>query len=585
MKAPKFLSICLCVSSFFALVGTGASAQSAPIEPAQMPGRTSFYFLWRGLPSAEARKTNALLSLWDDPDFAPVRSGIIESFANHAGNDEAKKQMARQTFEDFATLLENPLIFGFLGKPDTQAQTPAAKWRGVFFIYDRTGKEALLTKTVLAMRAQSKKPPQIFQVTIADVPALKIEHDSGASYWMETGKYAISANDPAVLEEIVPILLKKSAAPSALATSAEFQEAQPLLGSGLFEFFLRVPHTKDFSADNNVKGFKIAPLLNAVKLDSIRSVAGHATLEGLRTRLQGAVLGDPSPSTLFDIWAQGKSAPASLNFVSPETVSYNSGHLNLLALYEISKRAMLMYLPPNQQGGSNLIESIAQSRLGMPIPDALSLFTGEFASIQTSPSLDAAKQGYVLQINKKPETLKLLHTLLSDRIESEKTENDVTFLKISLSGAQSTSGTAQWNFYHVAVTADTVLASSRSETLRQLLAQRKTPIPGNEYSTLPKFQSARTQFPAELSSISFLDFQKLDWQAVKDKWLNDARNATQKEKAATNGSDSSKSQNKSPEIPAWLSNTNPQVFSRHLHYMSGASWKDTKGLHFDQWIE
>ena len=585
MKAPKFLSICLCVSSFFAFVCTGASAQSAPIEPAQMPARTSFYFLWRGLPSAEARKSNALLSLWDDPDFAPVRSGIIESFANHAGNDEAKKQMARQTFDDFATLLENPFIFGFLGKPDTQAQTPAAKWHGVFFIYDRTGKEALLTKTVLAMRAQSNKPPQISQVTIADVPALKIEHSSGSNYWVETGKYAVSANDPAVLEEILPILLKKSAAPSALATSSEFQEAQPLLGSGLFEFFLRVPHTKDFSADNNVKGFKIAPLLNAVKLDFIRSVAGHATLEGSRTRLQGAVLGDPSPSTLFDIWAQGKSAPASLSFISPETVSYNSGHLNLLALYEIAKRAMLMYLPPNQQGGSNLIEAIAQSRLGMPIPDALSLFTGEFASIQTSPSLDAAKQSYVLQINKKPETLKLLHTLLSDRIESEKTENDVTFLKISLSGTQNASGTAQWNFYHVAVTPDAVLASSRNETLRQLLAQRKTAISGNEFSTLPKFQSARTQFPAELSSISFLDFQKLDWQAVKDKWLNDARNAAQKKKTATNNSDSSKSQKDSPEIPAWLSNTNPQVFSHHLHYMSGASWKDTKGLHFDQWIE
>ncbi|HMI50485.1 MAG TPA: hypothetical protein VK525_03160 [Candidatus Saccharimonadales bacterium] len=584
MKARKLVSISLLIFAFLSLAGA-ACPQTAPLEPAQMPARTSFYFLWRGLPSAEARKSSALFSLWDDPDFAPMRSGIIESFANHAGKDEAKKQMARQSFDDFATLLENPFVFGFLGKPDSVVKSSGAKWQGIFFVYDRSGKEALLTKTVLAMRAQGQETPQISQVTIADVPALKIERKTGASYWVETGKYAVSANDPAVLEEILPVLLHKSAPPATLTASAEFQEAQPLLGSGLFEFFLRIPRIKEFPADNSVKGFKIAPLLDALKLDSVHSVAGHATLEGGRTRLQGAVLGDPSPSTLFDIWSQAKSAPASLSFVSPDTVSYNSGQFNLLALYEIAKRAMRMYMPPSPQGGPDLIESIAQSRLGMSIPDALGLFTGEFASIQTSPSLDAAKQSYVLKITKKPETLKLLRTILSDRVESEKTENDVTFLKISLSGSQTASGTAQWNFYHVAVTPDMLLASSRSETLRQLLAERRTSVPGNEYSTLPKFQSARSQFPAELSSISFLDFQRLDWQAVKDKWLTDAKSAARKKKTVAQGGEAAKQQPEGVAIPNWLSSANPQVLSHHLHFMAGASWKDAKGLHFDQWIE
>jgi len=116
---------------------------------------------------------------------------------------------------------------------------------------------------------------------------------------------------------------------------------------------------------------KIQPALNALKLDSIHSIAGHATIEGARTRLQGAVLGDASPGTLFDIWGQSKSTPTSLEFISADTVSYSTGQINLLGIYEIAKRTMRMYMPPGQQGGPDLIESMAQSRLGMSIPDIL----------------------------------------------------------------------------------------------------------------------------------------------------------------------------------------------------------------------
>jgi hypothetical protein len=34
-----------------------------------------------------------------------------------------------------------------------------------------------------------------------------------------------------------------------------------------------------------------------------------------------------------------------------------------------------------------------------------------------------------------------------------------------------------------------------------------------------------------------------------------------------------------------LTDANPQVFPRHLHFMAGASWKDAKGIHFDSWLE
>jgi hypothetical protein len=39
------------------------------------------------------------------------------------------------------------------------------------------------------------------------------------------------------------------------------------------------------------------------------------------------------------------------------------------------------------------------------------------------------------------------------------------------------------------------------------------------------------------------------------------------------------------KTPDWLTNLNPDVFPRHLHFVAGASWKDSKGIHIDEWLE
>src|SRR6267154_795211 len=108
--------------------------------------------------------------------------------------------------------------------------------------------------------------------------------------------------------------------------------------------------------------------------------------------------------------------------------------------------------PQTQQGNADLIETLAQQKLGMPVPDALALLTGEFASMQTSPSMDSTKQVYFFGIRNKPETLKLMRTVLSEQLTSERNEGEITFLKISLGGKQSGAGSAQWNFFNLAVT-------------------------------------------------------------------------------------------------------------------------------------
>lgn len=569
------------------LLLTPRLAAQSPLEPAQLPSRTAFYFIWRGTPTGDVRKANSLLALWDDPDFAPVRSAMFESMSSSAGSgkDASKPALTREEAEEYSLLLENAFVAGYLSKPQSKMTASAAPpkptdhpYNGLFFVYNRTGKEALLSKAVLRMRGQEKELPQISQVTIAGVPALKVDRKASTTYWVEHGKYAASASDRSVLEEILGRLEGKSADASSLAQSAAYKEAQPQLGGGLLEFFAVIPNLKELPADASTNGVKLAPVLGALKLEAIHSFGGRVTLEGSKTHFQAAILGDTSSGSLFDLWSESQQSPASLSLLPSTAISYSEGRFDLPAFYEILKRGVAAAMPAGAQNGTAMIEALAQSRLGMPISDALALPSGEFASIQLSPSLDPQKSLYILGIRKKPETLKLMRTIFSDQISSERTEGDTTFLKISLHGGQGSKGVTQWDFYHVAVTPDFLLAASRADTLHDLLATRAT-ASSSSPAFPPQFQAARAKYPEKLNGLNYFDYQKVDWPAVKARSIEEAKKisetqtATAQQKAAA------------AKIPSILNNANPQVFSKHLHFMAGASWKDAKGIHFDQWLE
>jgi hypothetical protein len=567
------------------LFGVRTLAQ-APLEPAQMPSRTAFYFIWRGTPAGDAKKTNALLALWNDPDFAPVRAAMFENMTSQSEKDTSKPVLTREEAEQYSSLLENAFVIGYLSKPEAKMTASAAPpkpaehpWNGLFFVYDRTGKEGLLSKAVLRLRGQEKEIPKVSEINVAGVAALKVERTSGVTYWVEHGKYAASASESSVLEDILARLEGKAAGAASLAQSDAYKEALPQLGGGVVEFFARIPNLKDVAPDASASGFKLAPVLDAMKLDAIHSLCGRVTLDGSKTRVQGAILGDTAPGTLFDLWGNGQQSPPSLALLPSGAISYSETQFNLVGFYEILMRAVSAVMPPGQKGGGGMIEALAQSRLGMSITDALGLLSGEFASMQLNPTLDPQKTIYAVGIRKKPETIKLIHTIFSDQVTSERNEGDTTFLKISLSGGQGGAGVAQWNFYHLAVTPDFVLAAGHSETLHDLLAARSAAAadPGPRAAT--PFQAARANYPAKLVGVNYFDFQKVDWQAVKDRWVVEAKKASAK--AGSAGSP----KGVSVKVPDLLTTVNPQVFPRHLHFMAGASWKDAKGIHFDQWLE
>src|SRR4029077_19435026 len=132
-------------------------------------------------------------------------------------------------------------------------------------------------------------------------------------------------------------------------------------------------------------------------------------------------------------------------------------------------------------------------------------------------------------------------------------------------------GVAQWDFRYLAVTQEFILAASRSETLHELLAAR-TPLVTSGLPAIGAFQAARSTYPEKLNAVNYFDFARLDWLALKDRWVEESKKVS----AASHASGSQKSA--TSKVPDLLTNVNPQVFPRHLHFMAGASWKDAKGI-------
>jgi len=67
-----------------------------------------------------------------------------------------------------------------------------------------------------------------------------------------------------------------------------------------------------------------------------------------------------------------------------------------------------------------------------------------------------------------------------------------------------------------------VLGANRIETLREVLSSRARASAAG-LATVPQFQARRAQFPENLIGLGYFDFQKVDWQALKDRWIEEAK--------------------------------------------------------------
>jgi len=564
------------------------AAAQVPIEPAKLPARTTFYVAWHGMPPGDARKANSLFALWDDPALAPTRDALAQEFVQNHSKDKSAVQLSRADLDQFASLFDNAFIVGYLPEPKNRVSASASsegkklQWNGMFFVFDHTGKETLMLKLFLGLRLQ-KDAPEPSPVTIAGVPVTKFTYKNSSNnsfYWADKGKYTIAAGERAVVEEVFARLDDKATGAS-LGTVAAFQEAQPILSKGTFEFFLRIPNLSDFVPDTAAQGIKSKPILDALLLDALHSIASSVSFEGARTHVQGAFFGDTSSGTLFDIFGDGQAAPVTLAYATPDTISLNSGQINFTGIYAALKRVARAALPQGQQGNADIIDTMAQVKLGMSMNDALAMLTGEVGSLQSSPVLDFEQHVYFFGIRDKAGVLKLMHTLFGERISSERAEGNATFLKISLGGNQSSAGVAQWHFYNLAVTPDAILGAFKTDALRGALAQRAQSASAG-FASRPEFQAARSGFPQNTVGMNFTDYRRVDWPGFKEHWLKELKKSSSTAKAL-DGQKATPAP--SAPLPPWLEQVDPQIFARHLHSSFSASWKDNHGIHFEAWID
>lgn len=609
-------SFLLCLAAAApSLLAQKAQPSQASIDPSRLPKNTIFYVLWRGAPAPAARSANSLYALWDDPGFAPARNALLDSFMSEKKSADTKSQLTREEISQFTDLLENPMVLGFVSDPaknpannsaadSAKKSENAHKWNGFYFIYDRTGKEALLTKAISRFRGQEKFPPKITPVMIAGLPAQKLEHKSGETdYWVESGKYVITSGEISVVQQLLTRFnsgapsqaslissdqaaeLEKivartnpGATPMSLSGVPAFKEASPVLGNGgILEFFVNICDVIKLAGDApGPQGIRPSMILDSLKMSSVHSFSGRVFLDGARTRFQAGVLGEAAPGTIFDIWDAGQEKPASIAYITPNAVSYRETQLNLPAFYALALRVATPFFPKGQTDPSNMMEAAAQIKLGMSTSDALNSLTGELGYLQTDSSFDFGKNTFFVGVRNRENTLKLLRRAFIDEISADTDEHGVTYLTLDFSkpteGQKSNAGTK----LHLAVTRDMVLVAGNRETLRAPLTQSASSPTANP---LTPFLSSHNDGHAMLNGLSFTDFQKFDWQSLKN--LPGRNKATGASVLLGLAPDkTAPAQQKS-----WLEEIDPKVFARHLHLSLGYTWKDEHGLHIDGWID
>ncbi len=594
-----------------------AQSAQASIDPARLPKSTVFYVLWRGAPAPSARTANSLYALWDDPGFAPARNALLDSFVSDQKSGDAKSKFTRDEISEFTDLLDNPMAAGFVSDPaknnsasasaaDSAKKPDAAhKWNGFYFIYDRTGKEALLAKALLRFRAQQKFPPKLSPITIAGVPAQKMEYKSGETdYWVENGKYVITSGEISVVQQLLTRFnsgapsqaslispdqaaeLEKIVArttpgvsPMSLGGVPAFKEANPVLGNGgILEFFVNISDVVKLAGDTpGPQGIRPSTILDSIKMNSVHSFSGRVFLDGSKTRFQAGILGEAAPGTLFDIWDAGQAKPASIAYITPNAVSYRETQLNLPGVYALGMQIAKPFLPKgSDEDRKNMIDAASLVKLGMPLSDALNSLTGELGYLQTDSSFDFGKNTFFIGVRNRENALKLLRHAFIDEISADTDEKGVTFLALDFSKpAEGQKPTAAKKFC-LALTKDMILVAGNRETLRAPIAQSASSATASQ---LAPFLSSHNDGHAMLNGLSFTDFQKFDWQSLKNlPGRNRALGATVVMGLAPDKT--APAQEKS-----WLEEIDPKVFSRHLHLSLGYSWKDANGIHFDGWID
>ena len=556
-----------CLPVFWACLTCGGGsplyAQTRPIAERLSP-ETLFYLEWRGTKSlGGAEGKNHLLQLLRDPALAPLWLSFTRQI--EPSPPPGASPVTAFLLPDLISLMDNSVVFGIVPNPD--ARRPPSPGKSVpliatFLVYDLTGKADLVQKWRALSTMSSKTPMEVtkydFGGTWVEVRATR----TSASYMAQTGGYFLASDQKQVMEDLITRFCGTGAGSLSVAELPEYGQIRKYVGrDAAVDFFGRMP---DLTSWNLSEGTK------SIHLEKIHAMGAGLSFDDQLTRIQGAILGDASPEGPFDL--AGASSATFQTWPVVETApTFSISRINLAALYRLFMGAVIGNLP-GQATHFAASEKAAESFLGMPLIDALQLFTGEIASMTTPSDDGTLEQMFALSIQKPDAVLRVARALTATMIVSEDSSGPTTYLNLAYPYEDPQTHVRRKRSYYLAVTPRMLLAAPQKTMLQQVIERLGSgaadPPPAGAFRS-PDFAHLRSRLPERLSGFGAADLTQIPWDKV-------FANLQSRSAASAN------QPNQQPSDGSWPKG---EIISRYLHFALSGWWKDSNGVYFDSYIQ
>jgi hypothetical protein len=456
-------------------------------------------------------------------------------------------------------------------------------------VYDATGKTALIEKWDTATEARGKNPPKVTHYDFGGTTVEVRDRGKSESYLAQSGHYFLASDQKAAIEELIARFRNADGPADSITQRAEYAEVQKFVGSGAaLDFFARMPNLRELTPANpkNPAGEKI---IENIHLDKVHAAGGAVSFAGPAMRVRGAIFGNTQPTGPFDI-AGASGATFRTEEIAGQAPQFNVSRVNFAAIYRLFYGAIVPNLPQQQAANVAAMAGAVQGYLGMSIPDALDLFTGEVASTSTYASDGSEERVFAAAIQKPESVLHILRAVLGPMTLAEDTYGDATTLDIAFPYRDPATGLRRRTMYYVAVTPQMLLVAPRKAMLRKLLEETSAKGMGPGAAVAkgafadPQYAQLRALMPEKLSGLSVTDISVIPWVPVFAK-LESRAEESAKLAAQQPAQSSKKAPNVRPPDYAWLKLVDPQVIPRHLHIAVSGWWKDTNGVYFDSYLQ
>jgi hypothetical protein len=395
------------------------------------------------------------------------------------------------------------------------------------------------------------------------------------AYTAQAGNYFIYSNHKRLMEDLITRFRGEAAPATSITRLQVYQDTRKYVDpDASVEFFALNPDLNKLMP-SDLKNTPTAHIVQNLHPERFHAAVGTFNFAGEAARSRGAILGDTSPGSLFDVVGTSSATFQTLPVVSGAPI-FSITRFNLAALYKVIHGAVDGNLTPQQAASLAMVEAMAQNFLGMSVTDALSLLSGEVASTTSYAEDGSAEQLYAVTIEKPEDILRILRATLASMIAAEDTSGGNTFLDLSYPYKDPASGTQRRKFLYVGVTPHMVFIAPRKAMVKDAIARLNGgggTAPAGGILADAEFIKLRSDLPDKLTALGVNDFRAIPWDKMLASYFNQMQQTAQQTKDFT------------PPDTSWLKLFKPEIISRHLHMSVGGWWKDPNGVYFDSYVQ